>query len=295
MSLKITNWTAVAIILLVISVYLIFRYFTRNFDYWQKRGVPFIKPIPFFGNFIEAALLKVDIGECLFRLYKQFDHEPYFGIWVFNTPHFIIRSPSLIKAVLVKDFNYFFDRTVTSDENADSVAANFLFLLKNPEWKEIRSKMTPVFSSGKLKNMFELINKAGDDLRNHISKISVHKESEECKELCAKFTTDVLTSTAFGINSNCFEHEDSEFREVGRKMFSFNIIRGLKSTCYFFAPKMVSLFKLTFFDESVYTFLRNVFWQTIKQREGSNSKRNDLIDIIVQMRKDKLFNTSFRK
>jgi len=40
-------------------------YVIRNFNFWQKRGVPYVKPIPFFGNLKECTLQKTTIGEQL--------------------------------------------------------------------------------------------------------------------------------------------------------------------------------------------------------------------------------------
>lgn len=263
-------------------VILLYKLLTRNFGYWSKRNVPFVKPLPFFGNFLDAALMRSSMGDCLGKLYHSMDG-PYFGAWIFNTPHFIIRSPELIRAVLVKDFNHFFDRTVASDEKADSMAANFLFLMKNPSWKQTRAKMTPVFTPGKLKGMFQLMAKAADDLEDYLRRIP-GGIPVDAKEICAKFSTDVLTSTAFGIEAHSFDDEDAAFRVIGRKMFNFDYFKAFKSTCYFFAPGMVSLLKLKFFEGGVYQFLRDAFWKSISARENGNSKRNDVVDVMVEMK-----------
>lgn len=267
-------------------ILLLYKLFTRNFNYWERLGVPYIKPIPLFGNFYNATVLRTDIGECLARLYRKMKKHPYFGIWIFNQPHLIVKSPELIKAILVKDFNYFQDRTIVSDESADPIAANFIFFVKNPKWREIRMKMTPIFTSGKMKSMFDLFNKAGKDLNNHLKKVVADGKTVESKEICSKYTTDSLTSAAFGINAHCFDREDSDFRRVGRELFQFNLYRAFKSICYFFIPSLVPLLKLTFFDNSTIKYLRGAFWETIHEREKSNFKRNDLIDLLIQLRHD---------
>lgn len=273
------------LIAVAVLFFLLYKIVTRNFNYWRERGVPHCKPLPLFGNFLDVLLFKMDFGDMLAKYYTEMKG-PYFGIWFFNTPSLVIRSPELIKTVLVKDFNYFQDRTIASDEKADPIGANFLFIVKNPKWKELRTKITPVFTSGKLKSMFDLINKAGKDLKQYIGEISIHKENEECKEVCAKFSTDVLTSTAFGLEANCFHKENSPYRTVGKIMFDFNFRRGLRGLCYFFLPSFVSLLKLKFFDSCVYKFLTNVFWQTINERERTGYCRNDVIDVLIQMKKN---------
>lgn len=138
------------VLLSIILLFLLYKHATRNFDYWKNRNVPFIKPLPFVGNFYEVCTLKTVMGECIAKLYRQVK-APFFGIFVFDRPCLIVKSPELIKTILVKDFNMFKDRTVLSNETDDPIGAHLMFVIKNPEWKFIRTKLSPVFTSGKLK------------------------------------------------------------------------------------------------------------------------------------------------
>lgn len=276
--------TYVQLLLFGSLLLLIYKYLISNYDYWQKRNVAFVKPTPFIGNFWEMLTMKLSIGHYLQKVYNQFD-KPYFGIYAFNTPVLVLKDVQLVKNVLVKDFQYFSDRSVTANENADSMAANMLFFVKNPLWKDVRTKVTPIFSSAKLKNMIGLINSSGNDFAEYIDKNCLNKKSCDAKEVAAKFTTDVLTSTAFGIRANSFKDDRAQFRGVGRKMFDFNFWRGIRTVCYFFSPFLVAVLKLRFFDDELYNFLRKSFWDTIHVREKTGTRRNDLIDTIIDMKK----------
>lgn len=274
-------WLAAA--LTSAALVLTYKYLTKNFNYWKQRNVEHPKPWPLVGNFWEVISMKLSIGHYLEKVYKQFD-APYFGIWAFNTPLLVLKDPALVKNVLVKDFQHFWDRSIASDESADSMAANFLFLVKNPTWKEVRAKVTPIFTSGKLKTMFELMNNSANDLVEYIGKHSINENSSDAKEIAAKYTTDVLTISAFGIRANCFKYENAQFRMLGRKMFAYDFFRGLSVVCYWFAPFLVSKLKLKFFSEDLYDFMRKTFWNTIEEREKSGVKRNDLIDAIIGLK-----------
>ncbi|KAK4879863.1 hypothetical protein RN001_008009 [Aquatica leii] len=208
---------------------------------------------------------------------------------LFNT--YVIKDPAIIKAILVKDFNYFYDRCILSDEKCDSVSSKMLFFLKNPEWKSVRTKMTPVFTSGKMKNMLCLMNNAGTSLKKYI-KEHMHNNSIESKELCAKFSTDVITSCAFGLEAGSFKNEDAKFRAVGRQMFDFQWMAAVRQTIYFLAPSLAKLMRMSFFDLKLTGFLRDVFWKTIEERNSFN-RRNDLIDLIKDLRSQSDPNKSF--
>lgn len=43
------------------------------------------------------------------------------------------------------------------DNHSDPLGANSLPFANNPEWRMLRTKLTPVFTSGKMKQMFPLI------------------------------------------------------------------------------------------------------------------------------------------
>lgn len=289
----ITTIPVIDFILICITLYiLLYKYATRNFDYWKKRGVPFVAPVPFFGNLKEAACFKTLIGIQLANLYSQMK-TPFFGIFVFDKPCLVIRSPELVKTVLVKDFNHFYDRTVLSDEKNEPLTAHMLFFSKNPEWRTVRSKLTPVFTSGKLKGMLKLINEAGEELKVYLNKHSSNIVCLEAKEICSKYATDVISSCAFGINAHSLESEDSEFRAAGRKIFEFSWKTGIHQTSHFFAHGLVKLFGMKMIDSDASNFLTNVFQSAVKEREKHQQKRNDLVDIIINMKNENQFTNDF--
>lgn len=58
-----------------------------------------------------------------------------------------------------------------------------MLMMTGQEWKTTRAKLTPTFTSGKLKGMMPIIMSIGEKLRNRIS-IAVEKnETVEIKDL----------------------------------------------------------------------------------------------------------------
>ncbi|KAJ8951052.1 hypothetical protein NQ318_003748 [Aromia moschata] len=144
--------------------------------------------------------------------------------------------------------------------------------------------MSPIFTSGKLKGMFEIMNNAGLDMNKYIKKNLGQLES---KEICSKYSTDVIAACAFAIKAHSFENENADFRKIGRAMFDFSWRNALSQTLYFLGHPAVNILRLNFFDSWTTNYLASAFWKTIKMREESGTKGNDLIDIIINMRKDK--------
>ncbi|CAH1991858.1 unnamed protein product [Acanthoscelides obtectus] len=280
--MSITSSWIIDLVILFATVSLVaYKYATRKFDYWKKRNVYHLKPLPFIGNFKDVSLFKVTIGEWLKQMYDSTD-EPYFGIFVYDEPHLVIKDPQLIKQILVKDANSFPDRTNAAPQH-NEIIANLLFFQKSPNWKVYRSKISPAFTSGKLKLMFHSINEISQNLNRYIEK---HLGDIEAKEVCAKFSTEAIARCAFGLKAHCFEDENAAFRKVGRRLFDFSWRNAIIQSAYFFRPDWVSWLHLDFFDKQVSDYMIEVFSNVMKQREDTNTKGNDFLDMLIELKKN---------
>ncbi|XP_050514947.1 cytochrome P450 6j1-like [Diabrotica virgifera virgifera] len=112
-------WLLYFVIFCIGIIFLGYKYFTRHFDYWKKRGVYTSKPVPFFGSLYDVATFKLPLYELVKKLHDETD-EPYFGMFLFDKPILVVKSPKLVKDILIKDFNTF-DR--------DLLVSNAIFLL----------------------------------------------------------------------------------------------------------------------------------------------------------------------
>ena len=55
----------------------------------------------------------------------------------------------------------------------DRLSYSNLFFIKNPAWKIIKTKLSPTFTSGKLKKMFELMLECGDNLDTYLESLKL--------------------------------------------------------------------------------------------------------------------------
>jgi cytochrome P450 family 6 len=149
-------------------------YFTRNFKFWQKLGIPYVKPTPFVGNLKECAFQKVTLGKHLQQIYEEHSDKPYVGIFSFDKPTLLIRDLELVKNILVKDFQIFTDRVLSSDEKLDPLFSRALSVTKGQLWRHLRTNLTTVFTSGKMKMMFYLVDICGKELADCLEKASLY-------------------------------------------------------------------------------------------------------------------------
>jgi len=79
-----------------------------------------------------------------------------------------------------------------------------------------------------------------------------------------RFTTDVIASCAFGINSNSLKDPDSEFGRHIRNIFHMSLMKGLALLAAFFAPHLQAIFRLKFMDDKTNNYVRQIVWNTVE-------------------------------
>lgn len=86
------------------------------------------------------------------------------GVYGLYKPGLLIKDPDIVKSVWIKDFDSFHDRFVKNDYHHDPLGAQMIFFVEYNLWKEMRTKLSLIFSSGKLKNMYPLIQAVGQNI-----------------------------------------------------------------------------------------------------------------------------------
>ncbi|PNF31791.1 putative cytochrome P450 6a14 [Cryptotermes secundus] len=265
----------------VLSV--VYAYFKWSFTYWKKRNVPYVEPCFPFGNFKEVALMRKEFGYVIRDIYTRLEGHRYGGVYIISRPRLFLLDPDLIKDVLVKDFSTFHDRGVYMNEETAPLSGH-LFSLPGKRWRNLRIKLTPTFTSGKMKMMFQRLVECGDELKLCLENIAGRGEVIEVKDILARFSTDVISSCAFGIECNCLNNDDAEFRQWGRKIFEPSIQRIIIGILSAVAPVVLDKLKLSIFDSDVSKYFLKMVQETVEYREKNNVKRNDFMQLLIQLK-----------
>jgi len=261
----------------------VYVYFQVSFSYWKKRNVPYAKPTFPFGNFGDMLFLKASIGHVFENIYKELDGEKYGGTFALTKTGFIFRDPDIIKNVLVKDFSSFHDRGFYMDEELEPLSGH-LFVLPGKKWRNLRVKLSPTFTSGKMKMMFQTLVDCGMELGSILEKSASDEELIEIKDILARYSTDVISSCAFGIQCNCLKNPDAEFREWGRKAFAPSVRSTIITFVALTVPRLLSVLKLSTLDPKISKYFRNMVEETVNYRERNNITRNDFMHLLIQIK-----------
>ena len=273
----------------------LYYYFTSTFDFWKIRGVHGPTPIPLFGNVKDVMFTRICMSDYLRKLYEEYRNEPMIGMFMRKTPVLILRDPDLIKDVLIRDFSKFADRGGPVHDKMEPLSSH-LFNLEAERWRPLRTRLSPVFTSGKLKEMFPLILECADNLEEYLEKVVAKGELVECRELTAKYTTDVIGSCAFGIETNALSDKESEFRRMGRMVFATNFSQIVKFRVRQTVPWLYNMLGYVLPPTEITTFFTKVIVDTMNYRTQNDVVRPDFVNMLLELRKhpDKLENISKR-
>lgn len=274
------DFIATTVFLLVI-IYLVNEYFLR---YWQRHGFKQLKPSFLVGNFGKAIRSKIPIGEYFEELYKKTNENRIVGLYFSYSPILLVNDPLLIHDILIKDFNSFHDRPFQTDEKHDPLSGHLVFLT-GKKWRNLRRKLTPVFTSSKVKGMFPIIKGCAGVLSDFMAKkINEGNVEFELKDLMARYTTNIISGVAFGIDNDCVNDPHHIFRKMGTKVFAPTLKQSLKVIIFRFLPRLFKFLKLKYADDDVEAFIFSIVEQIIDLRKNNNNSRNDFMQQMIELK-----------
>lgn len=264
-------------------VWLFYKY---KFSYWERRGVLHDKPVFPYGSIAGVGTV-IHSAQLMQQIYTKFKGKDRIaGLYTIFSPSAVVLDPELFKNILIKDFAYFDERGTYYNEKDDPISAH-LFALNGEKWKPLRAKLTPTFTSGKMKFMFSTMTEVADRLRECLrSMVDANGELMEIKDILARFTTDMIGSCAFGVECDSLKDPDSAFRNAGRDVFAKPRHSRLAFILFTNFTSIANFLRIKAISDHVSEFFMKTVKDNVKYREENNVTRNDFMDILIKLRKE---------
>jgi len=283
----------------------VYRYVTKNFDEFKKRGIPYAEPsFPFGSKNAKSAIMgqrnffDVDKEEA----YNEFKDEKMWGYFMFGQPTLVINDEELAKHIMIKDFDHFTDLRSFGYESKskDGLLIKYMFTnMKGDKWKKARAMMSGVFTSGKLKYMTPYIVQCSENMEGYLEKIEKNNEDFEARDLASIFTLDAFASAGFGIEQNSFTDPKNIFREMAMTLIgapgfgsAWDMPRAIFVMTF---PKLSKLLGIPNFPMKPVNFIANIIERTVAERMKTGYKRNDIIDVCIEEMKKNEDNDDFKE
>ncbi|CAH0600159.1 unnamed protein product [Chrysodeixis includens] len=262
-------------ILLIVLCSVLLYWCLKSNNYWKKRNI--VQEDDMMYKFLFG---KYSMPEIVKEMYDKHDTR-HVGTSSGRKQTLILKNVEDIQAVLAGDFLSFHSRGLELNQN-DLLADNVLFMNDFQRWKLTRQKLTPVFTSSRLKNMFYIIEQCARDFVTFVEEN--HQLRHKPFDMLYTYTTASIGASVFGIDTNTKNTMDSPFMEMSKK----SIEPSLSGTISVFLadtfPSLFKLLKIRVFGEFEEFFI-NAVKTVMESRKHDTQKRHDFIEICLELKK----------
>lgn len=230
------------ILLLTVVIFFLFlyNYITQDNDFFKKRGIKYLKPLPLLGSNWRPAFGFESYFDFYRNKYNEFKDESVYGAFDLTKPVFMIRDLELVKQITIKKFDHFVNRRITISVNGDPIGGRMLAFMHDEAWRNMRSTLSPAFTGNKMRYYFHLIRECAERTMDHLEESLRGKKvfQFETYDFFTRITNDLIASTAFGIEENSLKDKSNKFYKVGRQLNEFSMAFFFKWMFFSVAPNI---------------------------------------------------------
>ncbi|CAB3256130.1 unnamed protein product [Arctia plantaginis] len=263
------------ILLFTLCVVLVIVYLkTKNSNYWKKKNIIQVEDLLFKFMFDGRSL-----SEICKEIYDKHD-VPYIGTTQGCVPSLIVKSVEDVQAVFAGDFRSFHHRGLKTNPK-EVLADNLLFTNDFQKWKLMRQKLSPVFTSAKLKNMFYILDKCARDF------VSLVESDENMRKtpfnVLYTYTTASIGASVFGIDTQTKNTMNSPFLEMAWKSVEPSFKSNSLIMMADIFPKLFDFLNLKFFSDHEDFFVGAVKSVLSDRRLTNDKNRHDFIETCLEL------------
>lgn len=274
----------VAIFATAICGFLIYAYW--KLGYWSRKGLYDNDPVLFYGNAKKLLNREQSLGEMWRDIYNNIKAKglKHGGGSMMFSQTYVPVDLDIIKHIMQDDFQHFNSHGVYFNEKDDPLSAH-LFALSGPKWRNMRVKLTPTFTSGKMKMMFSRLVECGECLKEKMEEFSNSGQYLDIKDILQSFTIDNIASCAFGLECDTMKNPNNEFATRGKNIFKPGLKLMLRTLVSFIFPHdFLRKIKLRRTDYDTEQFFINVLQKIVEHREKNKVYRNDFMHLMLQLK-----------
>ncbi|KAK2712316.1 hypothetical protein QYM36_011114, partial [Artemia franciscana] len=254
----------------------------RALNFFKRLGIPGPEPSFITGNIYAARWSEDNLAECIGKWRKE--HGDAFGYYWGTVPHVMLSDLDLVKQVLVSDFNSYRNRN-------NQLALQFpefalaLQGLKDEEWKQVRSILTPVFTLAKMKHLSKYMAECVERMREVLEDSRKKDESINIHELFARFTSEIISMTALATETHPIKNPFDWFYVNVSKMFQGSMNFPTMLAVYFplIEPIIAYLTPFTPFGR-IKGSIRKKLTSEIARRKTWKPTIPDLVQLMLEAR-----------
>jgi cytochrome P450 family 6 len=136
-----------------------------------------------------------------------------------------------------------------------------------------------------MKLMYPIVGAYSTDLVNLIDSLASNASGIDIKNVCLRFTADVIGSCGFGIECNAMRDENSQMVQMGS---FFDITDARTRVNFFFVnifPGLARRLRMKITPQFISDFFLPMIRDTYEHRMKNEVNRNDFMSLLIQIKK----------
>ncbi|CAF4456787.1 unnamed protein product, partial [Rotaria magnacalcarata] len=158
-----------------------------------------------------------------------------------------------------------------------------LTVLKDDQWKNARSIVSPTFSSAKLKAMYTLMNETSDIYRDRLIEYADKQEIFNINQLSGQYTLDTISSCLFGIETNSLKNENATLIRHLKKFFTIDFT-NIFLYILLISPRLAGYLGkkgYSILPKDAIDYVSTIVNHVISRRRQHLETRNDFIQMMI--------------
>nr|CAD7424637.1 unnamed protein product [Timema monikensis] len=267
--------------ILFLAAILLFIYYHFNiyFNYWRDRGVPYVRPLPFFGNIKELFFQRTSEALHYSCLYNKLDGHRFGGIYLLTEPVLLVRDPQLARRILDADEDYFScKKNLETDKQSNPFCVLDTDVITR---KLLRNKLGPIFSLNRIKETFHVLVNYSASMSKIIETLILY-ESINIAEATTRFVTDVYGYYALSFDIRSMKDFSSPFHEMSRRLVKSRVSSNFLRFIYRYFPKLRFLLEC-FIDHLPQKFFLRIYEAVVNLRRTNNIVKEDFLQVLIDL------------
>lgn len=200
-------------------------------------------------------------------------------------PVLFVTDLDLLRNIFITDFHSFHDREAYHNVKDDPLTGH-LFNVEGQYWLKMRRKLTPSFTTGKLRNALPSMIEVGSNFKECVTRNIEDNAELDVYKIAEKFTCDVIGRYAFGIECKTLEDKNSEFLKMGLEALHKRITWFTRAVKYVAVnyPNLSRRFALKFTRPIVEDFFLKIVEDVVRSREQDSTENgSDAISFLMRI------------
>lgn len=280
-------WTTFLVLSVSVLTLIIFRWIHRRrkiLRIFKDHGIPGPEPSFLTGNMYQLRGGPTP-NDVISKWLKEYGN--VFGYFIGENPYLVTYDLDMLKQAMIKDFSHFMNRPEMVLDVKPIIYS--ILCLRGQRWKEVRSVLTPSFSSSKIKLMTSIMDQKVTNMLEVVKQKALADDMFDMYDVVQGLTLDVIADCALATKTNCVRNPKDPFLLSVRNFFLHAHNKAVEYAIFFPFIANILTFIANFLTAGQMTtmIVSNLKEVISQRRKNVNFRANDVLQLMLDVAESK--------